>query len=117
MQKITMPVTYDEYAPELSDQCAFNVACLANVKDTNFEFFSQDDFRVRKPDITIKVDSRLFLLQENVRLYFTLVSKAPSEVPLGKQFDVTVSLVNPLPIELNYSMFVIEGAGLGQPMI
>lgn len=55
-QNITMPVSYAEYAPELSDQCAFNIACLANVKETNFEFFSQDDFRVRKPDIAIKVD-------------------------------------------------------------
>lgn len=54
-QNITMPVSYAEYAPELSDQCAFNIACLANVKETNFEFFSQDDFRVRKPDIAIKV--------------------------------------------------------------
>lgn len=51
-----MPVTYDDYAPELTDQGAFNIACLANVKDTDFEFFSQDDFRVRKPDISIKVD-------------------------------------------------------------
>jgi transglutaminase 1 len=54
-QNITLPVSYDEYAPELSDQCAFNIACLANVKETEFEFFSQDDFRVRKPDIAIKV--------------------------------------------------------------
>lgn len=56
MQKIIMPVSYDDYAPELTDQGAFNIACLANVKDTDFEFFSQDDFRVRKPDISIKVD-------------------------------------------------------------
>ena len=55
-QNITLPVSYDEYVPELSDQCAFNLACLANVvKETEFEFFSQNDFRVRKPDIAIKV--------------------------------------------------------------
>ena len=54
-QNITMPVTYNEYAPELSDQCAFSISCLANVKETEFEFFSQDDFRVRKPDIVVKV--------------------------------------------------------------
>ncbi|XP_046450915.1 annulin-like [Daphnia pulex] len=93
-QNITLPVSYDEYAPELSDQCAFNIACLANVKETEFEFFSQDDFRVRKPDIAIK---------------------APKEVPLGEQFDVTVSIINPLPKELNGAKFVIEGAGLGVP--
>lgn len=30
-------------------------------------------------------------------------------------FDVTVSLINPLPIPLNGAKFVIEGAGLGVP--
>ena len=38
-QNITMPVTYQEYAPELSDQCAFNISCLASVKETDYEFF------------------------------------------------------------------------------
>lgn len=56
-QNITMPVTYNEYAPQLTDQGSFNIACLANVKETEFEYFSQDDFRVRKPDIAFKVIS------------------------------------------------------------
>lgn len=50
-----MDVTYSEYVTKLVDQCAFNIACMATVKDTNFEYFAQDDFRVRKPDIKIKV--------------------------------------------------------------
>lgn len=54
-QNITMPVSYQEYSPELVDQCSFNIACLASVLETEFEFFSQDDFRVRKPDIRIQV--------------------------------------------------------------
>ena len=41
--------------------------------------------------------------------------QAPKEVPLGEQFDVTVSIINPLPKELNGAKFVIEGAGLGVP--
>lgn len=36
-------------------------------------------------------------------------------MPLGEQFDVTVSLLNPLPTPLSYAKFVIEGAGLGAP--
>lgn len=36
-------------------------------------------------------------------------------MPLGEQFQVTVSLINPLPVALSGSKFVIEGAGLGQP--
>lgn len=50
-----MNVTWEEYAPHLMDQAAFNIACLATVHDTNFEYFAQDDFRVRKPDIKIQV--------------------------------------------------------------
>nr|CAG4646359.1 EOG090X088H [Macrothrix elegans] len=93
-QNITLPVSYEEYAPELSDQAAFNISCLANVKETEFEFFSQDDFRVRKPDISVR---------------------APAEVALGEQFDVTVVLKNPLPVPITTAKFVVEGAGLGIP--
>ena len=38
-----------------------------------------------------------------------------TEVPLGEQFDVTVSIIYPLLKELNGAKFVIEGAGLGVP--
>ena len=44
-----------------------------------------------------------------------LLSKAPSEMPLGEEFDVVVSLINPLPTELTFAKFIIEGAGLGNP--
>lgn len=57
LEKLEMMVTYDEYAPELSDQANFNIGCLASVVDTDYEFFTQDDFRVRKPDIRISVTS------------------------------------------------------------
>ncbi len=36
-------------------------------------------------------------------------------MPLGEQFDVTVSLKNPLPVPLNRAKFVVEGPGLGAP--
>jgi len=55
LEEIRMDVSWEEYGPRLLDQCAFNIACLATVKDTNFEYFAQDDFRVRKPDIQIMV--------------------------------------------------------------
>lgn len=55
LEEIRMDVSWEEYGPRLLDQCAFNIACLATVRDTNFEYFAQDDFRVRKPDIKITV--------------------------------------------------------------
>lgn len=60
-QEITLDVTYDDYAPKLCDQCAFNIACLAKVNQTEFEYFAQDDFRVRKPDIKFEVEG-LYLM-------------------------------------------------------
>jgi transglutaminase 1 len=50
-----MDVSYNDYATQLVDQASFNIACMAAVKDTQFEYFAQDDFRVRKPDIKFKV--------------------------------------------------------------
>jgi hypothetical protein len=55
-----LDITYHDYAPKLCDQCAFNIACLATIKQTDFEYFAQDDFRVRKPDIKFQV---LFLTE------------------------------------------------------
>jgi transglutaminase 1 len=54
-----MDVTYNEYASALVDQASFNIACMAAVKDTQFEYFAQDDFRVRKPDIKFKVSGKI----------------------------------------------------------
>lgn len=61
-----LEVSYNEYAGRLVDQCAFNIACLATVQDTNYEYFAQDDFRVRKPDIKIKVKKHVFVLTAKV---------------------------------------------------
>lgn len=54
-EQVKINISYDEYAKKIVDQCAFNIACLATVHDTNYEYFAQDDFRVRKPDIKFKV--------------------------------------------------------------
>lgn len=56
VEEVRLDVSWEEYAPRLLDQCAFNISCLATVKDTDFEYFAQDDFRIRKPDIKIRVN-------------------------------------------------------------
>ena len=61
MEEVTLNVSWDEYSPRLLDQCAFNISCLATVHETNFEYYAQDDFRVRKPDIKIKVKNKKYL--------------------------------------------------------
>ncbi|XP_011147377.2 annulin isoform X2 [Harpegnathos saltator] len=95
MEEIRMDVSWEEYGPRLLDQCAFNIACLATVKDTNFEYFAQDDFRVRKPDIKIILDN---------------------DPIVGQTLHATAKFRNPLPIPLKKGRFLIEGPGLNQQL-
>ncbi|XP_053695044.1 annulin [Sabethes cyaneus] len=93
---VRMEVTFDEYYRKLRDQAAFNISCLATVEETEYEFFAQDDFRVRKPDIKIKL----------------------SDTPVFQNpVDITISLLNPLPIALRKGIFHVEGSGIAKPFI
>ncbi|KAJ4442291.1 hypothetical protein ANN_12159, partial [Periplaneta americana] len=91
VEEIRLDVSYEEYFKRLVDQCAFNIACMATVHDTNYEYFAQDDFRVRKPDIKIKIDG---------------------EAIQGQELSGTATLKNPLPTALKKAQFIIEGPGL-----
>lgn len=86
-----LTVTYDEYGKRLIDQCAFNVACLATIEDTKFEYYAQDDFRIRKPDIKIVLRER------------------PIE---DKEVTADISVENPLPIPLKKGEFTVQGPGI-----
>lgn len=90
-EEVKLNVTYAEYVKRLRDQCAFQIACLATVEDTKYEYFAQDDFRVRKPDIKIK------LLGTPVQ---------------GSEITAEVTLENPLPVALHKGEFTLEGSGL-----
>ncbi|XP_046675625.1 annulin-like isoform X2 [Homalodisca vitripennis] len=94
-EEVKIDVSYEEYYNKLVDQCAFNIACLATVQDTNYEYFAQDDFRVRKPDVKFKIEG------------------VPSE---GQEFTATASVMNPLPVSLKRCRFVIEGPSLETPI-
>ncbi|XP_037037694.1 annulin isoform X2 [Bradysia coprophila] len=91
LKLIEMEVTFDEYFGKLMDQAAFNISCMANVRDTDYEYFAQDDFRVRKPDIKITFQG----------------------IPTShEEIDVIVRLTNPLPIPLRKGLFQLEGPGI-----
>ncbi|XP_022249456.1 annulin-like [Limulus polyphemus] len=90
-----MSVSYDEYDKALVEQCAFNIAAMATVVETNFDYYAQDDFRVRKPDILIETEG---------------------DFVEGQEFTVQARLKNPLPKPLTKPMFVLEGPGLSQPI-
>ncbi|XP_055683515.1 annulin isoform X2 [Lutzomyia longipalpis] len=94
MEVIRDEVVFNEYYGRLLDQSAFNISCLASVKDTEFDYFAQDDFRVRKPDIKI-----------------TFQGNPVSREPV----DVIIRLKNPLPMPLKKGVFHVEGTGLDHP--
>lgn len=68
--------------------------CLVHA--TEFEYFAQDDFRVRKPDIKFSFDGK------------------PTH---QKAIEVHVRLENSLPIPLKKGFFQIEGNGIEKPLI
>ncbi|XP_068621101.1 annulin-like isoform X2 [Battus philenor] len=92
---VTLLVTFDEYFKKLVDQASFNIACLATIADKKFDYFAQDDFRVRNPDIKIEINGKPTSRQE---------------------FQVTVKLENPLPIPLKNGKFYIQGPGLDKQL-
>ncbi|XP_050529082.1 annulin [Daktulosphaira vitifoliae] len=91
VQVVQTVLTYFDYGKYVKNQNVFNISCLASVLDTDFEYFAQDDFRVRKPDINISFDPKPLL---------------------GKLSTVTASFINPLPVILKRGIFYFEGASL-----
>lgn len=64
---------------------------MARIQDTDYEYYAQDDFRVRKPDIKIRLGG----------------------VPTtGVPLEVSLRLTNPMPIPLKKGVFIVEGTGL-----
>ncbi|KAL1429117.1 hypothetical protein MTO96_016848 [Rhipicephalus appendiculatus] len=94
-QEVSMEVTYADYEKLLLDQAMFNIATLATIKETKFDYFAQDDFRVRMPDVKIETDG---------------------DAIVKKPLNVKASFINPLPKSLNKGLFVIEGPGLSEPL-
>lgn len=94
-ESVKMLVTFDDYYTKLVDQASFNIACLATIVENQFDYFAQDDFRVRNPDIKISIDGK----------------------PVSKrEFNVTVTVENPLPIPLRKGKFYIQGPGLDKQL-
>ncbi|XP_018564308.1 annulin [Anoplophora glabripennis] len=91
VEEAKLLVTYEEYGKRLIDQCAFNVACLATIEATKFEYYAQDDFRIRKPDIKI------------------VLREKPVE---DKEVTADISVENPLPVPLKKGEFTVQGPGI-----
>lgn len=93
--EIKVLITYNDYSKKLIDQGSFIVSALATIEDSKFEYYAQDDFRIRKPDIKIA-------LREN-----------PVK---DKEVTADISVENPLPVTLKKGEFTVEGPGIDGKM-
>lgn len=93
--ELQLPVKYEDYAKRLVDQSSFVISCLATIEDTKYEYYAQDEFRVRKPDIK-------FVLKDK---------------PIkGKEISVEVMVENPLPVTIKRGEFTVECPGWDKPL-
>ncbi|XP_044752197.1 annulin [Coccinella septempunctata] len=95
LHEVSLEVNYQQYAKKLMDQATFKILCFANVEDTNFEYYAEDDFRVRKPDVKFSI---------------------PEKIIEGKEATVVVFLENSLPVPLKKGEFTVEAPGLNRPV-
>ncbi|XP_062552204.1 annulin-like [Armigeres subalbatus] len=92
---VELHVEFDEYYQNVLDQAYFRITCSASVRGTNYEYFAQENYRVRKPDIKINLDN---------------------EPHIGAPLYITASLQNPMPIQLTNGVFRFECSGVWQPV-
>ncbi|KRT84321.1 hypothetical protein AMK59_767, partial [Oryctes borbonicus] len=93
IHEVKLDVKYEEYCKKLTEQGAFVMSCMATVADTKFDFFTQNDFKVTKPNIKITL---------------------PDQVIQGQETIADVELENPLPVPLKKAEFLIDAPGKKQ---
>ncbi|XP_050397106.1 annulin [Patella vulgata] len=86
-----MKVNYKDYSSKLKDMCMLKLTAMAKVQDTEQIFTTQGDFRLCKPDLTLKI---------------------PDELKVKKSYDVEVSFTNPLADTLTNCYLEVEGPHL-----
>lgn len=91
VHEVKINITYNDYKKKILDQASFNVSCLVTVQDTKFEYYEQDEFRLRKPDVKI-------------------VLLGPAKQNQEVAADVYVE--NPLPVPLKKCEFIVDAPGL-----
>lgn len=80
--------TESEYADKLLDGCMLDVSIWATVQETNQHFTAKENFRLRKPHLTIK---------------------APKEAVVNRELAVDISFTNPLNKTLTNCAIDIDG--------
>ncbi|KAH3768656.1 hemocyte protein-glutamine gamma-glutamyltransferase-like [Dreissena polymorpha] len=85
-----------QYLDDLADHCLCKISCVCIVQETRQHCVIQDELRLRKPHLNIKV---------------------PDAVKVGDSFSVEVSFENPLPVTLTQCELRVEGPGIQKPVV
>ncbi|XP_050079096.1 annulin-like [Anopheles maculipalpis] len=87
-----VPITFDDYYKPGMDEAIFKVISTATIEGLDYNYFSQDDYRLCKPIVQLQLRGTPVI---------------NSSVPVLAKFD------NPLPVAIKGGFFHIECSGIG----
>lgn len=102
-EEIGLEVTYEQYAKKLIDQGAFKIKCYASVKGSDYEFYGEEDYRARLPDVNILVDEPV-VLYKNVEVELSVENSLPVPLRRGEFFVDAPGFRKPLKIKIKYAV-------------
>ncbi|XP_075708791.1 protein-glutamine gamma-glutamyltransferase K [Rhinoderma darwinii] len=95
-KSVGMTVSYNEYRTQLVDQSAMMLTVSGIVQESGQKLAKQHTFRIRTPDLIIKVHG---------------------EAIVGQQIVAEIIFQNPLQTALHNGCFHVEGPGLQRPKV
>ena len=87
-----MTIDPEDYMPKAVEYCLFMNRFMVNVSETGQTWTGEDDFVLIKPKLTIKID--------------------PDSPRNNRSCKISVSIQNPLNIDLTSCVFSLEAPGL-----
>ncbi|XP_052869381.1 annulin-like [Anopheles cruzii] len=90
-ETVEVPIAFDDYYEPGMNEAIFKVTSFATVNGVDFEYFSQEDYRLRKPDVQLQLNS---------------------DAIYRSSVKVIASFRNPLPIPVTSGVLNIECSGL-----
>ncbi|XP_053677743.1 annulin-like [Anopheles nili] len=93
---VEVPVAFDDYYESGMDEALFKVTSFANIEGADYEYFSQEDYSLRKPNVQLQLGG---------------------EPMLRTSLKIVAAFYNPLPIPISNGMFRIECSGLCKSLI
>lgn len=115
---------YKDYKDHLIDQAALMLTLSGRVRETNQVLATQFSFRLRTPDLIIKVGQTIHQehitsekIKISIQIWFVFLLCSSLSQPIGKavvgeKMAVEISFTNPLPQVLKAVIFHVEGLGL-----